>query len=296
MIPGSFDYHKPATLEEALSLLKEFGDDAKVLSGGHSLIPLMKLRLAEPPHLVDINGISDLSYIREEDGYLKIGALARESDLEESDLVAEKYAILKETSRVIADPQVRNMATVGGNIAHGDPANDHPAVMIALGAEVVATGSGGIFSSGARSIPIDEFFVGPLTTALSPGEILTEIRIPMPAKNNGAAYVKLERKVGDYAIAGVAASVTVDPGGNCENAGIGLTNVSPKPLRASAAEDALKKNPLSDENIRDAAQLASDASQPTSDHRGSEGYKKAVVKELCQRALMKARSRAEGGE
>ena len=173
MIPGSFDYHVPASLEEAVQLLDDLGEDAKVLAGGHSLIPLMKLRLAEPAHLVDINGLSDLDYIKEEDGFLCIGAMTREATLETSELVADKYPILKDTSEVIADPLVRNLATVGGNIAHGDPANDHPATMMALGAEVEVNGPGSLLSGGSRIIPIDEFFVGPLMTALGQNEILT---------------------------------------------------------------------------------------------------------------------------
>ena len=158
MIPGSFDYHAPTTVDEAIKLLGELGDDAKILAGGHSLIPMMKLRLAEPTHLVDINGISDLDYIKEENGYLCIGAMTRESALEVSELIAEKYPILKDTSEVIADPLVRNLASVGGNIAHGDPANDHPATMVALGAEVIAKGPGGMLTGGERTISIDDFF------------------------------------------------------------------------------------------------------------------------------------------
>jgi len=178
MIPGSFDYHAPATLDEAIKLLGELGEDAKILAGGHSLIPMMKLRLAEPTNLIDINGLSDLNYIKEENGYLCIGAMTREATLETSDLIAEKYPILKDTSEVIADPLVRNMATVGGNIAHGDPANDHPATMVALGAEVVIKGPGGILGGRERTIAIDDFFKGPLMTALEQNEILTEIKIP----------------------------------------------------------------------------------------------------------------------
>ena len=216
MIPGSFDYHAPATLDEAIKLLGELGEDAKILAGGHSLIPMMKLRLAEPTNLIDINGLSDLNYIKEENGYLCIGAMTREVELEKSDLIAEKYPILKDTSEVIADPLVRNMATVGGNIAHGDPANDHPATMVALGADVVINGPGGILSGGERTIVIEDFFKGPLMTALEQNEILTELRIPINDGKSGAAYKKLERKVGDYAIAGAAASLQFD-GDNCSS-------------------------------------------------------------------------------
>jgi len=291
MIPGSFDYHAPQSLDEAIKLLGELGDDAKVLAGGHSLIPMMKLRLAEPTHLVDINGLSDLDYIKEDNGYLCIGAMVRESALESSDLIAEKYPILKDTSEVIADPLVRNLATVGGNIAHGDPANDHPATMVALNAEVVLKGPSGLLGNGERMVPIDDFFVGPLMTALEQNEILTEIRIPIANGKSGAAYKKLERKVGDYAIAGVATSLQFD-GDNCSSAGIGLTNVGPTPIRAAAAQDALIGTPVSNNDIENAATLAADASKPVGDHRGSEDYKRAVVKTLTARAIQTAKERA----
>jgi len=294
MIPGSFDYHAPATLDEAIKLLDELGEDAKILAGGHSLIPMMKLRLAEPTNLIDINGLSDLNYIKEENGYLCIGAMTREAALETSDLVAEKYPILKDTSEVIADPLVRNMATVGGNIAHGDPANDHPATMVALGAEVVINGPGGILGGRERKIAIDDFFKGPLMTALEQNEILTEIKIPNPNGKSGAAYKKLERKVGDYAIAGAAAALQFD-GDNCSSAGIALTNVGPTPIRATEAQNALIGTSVSSDDIDKAAELAAAAAQPVGDHRGSEEYKRAVVKVLTARAVQTAKDRAEGG-
>ena len=295
MIPGSFDYHSPASLEEALKLLKNLGDDAKILAGGHSLIPMMKLRLAEPAHLIDINGLSDLDFIKEDNGYLCIGAMTREVTLETSELIAEKYPILKDTSQVIADPLVRNLATVGGNIAHGDPANDHPATMVALDAEVVINGPSGFVTSGERTLNINEFFLGPLMTALAENEILTEIRIPSPSVKSGAAYKKLERKVGGYAIAGAAAALHFD-GDTCSKAGIGLTNVGPTPIRAAAAQDALVGTTVTKEDADKAGELAAAASQPVGDHRGSEDYKRAVVKTLTSRAIMQAKDRAEGGK
>ena len=294
MIPGSFNYHAPSSLDEAIKLLDDLGDDAKILAGGHSLIPMMKLRLAEPTHLVDINGLSDLNYIKEQDGYLCIGAMTREATLETSDLIADKFPILKDTSEVIADPLVRNLATVGGNIAHGDPANDHPATMVALDAEIVVNGPSGLLSGGKRTIPIDEFFVGPLMTALAENEILTEIRVASPKGISGASYKKLERKVGDYAIAGAAAALHFD-GDTCSKAGIGLTNVGPTPVRASDAQDALVGTAVSQEDADKAGELAAAASQPVGDHRGSEDYKRAMVKTLTSRAIMKAKARAEGG-
>ncbi|MCH7939014.1 MAG: FAD binding domain-containing protein, partial [Candidatus Marinimicrobia bacterium] len=206
-------------------------------------------------------------------------------------LIKWKYPIIHDTAHVIADPLVRNLATIGGNLAHGDPANDHPATMVALGAEVVVVGP-----NGSRTIGIDDFFLGPLATALKANEILTEIRIPVPPANSGGAYIKFERKVGDFAIAAVAATVTLDGGGKCVKAGIGLTNVGPTPVRAKAAEEALIGNPLTDDNIATAGRLASEASQPVGDQRGSEEYKRAIVEVLTKRALHKAKARAEGGQ
>lgn len=234
MIPATFEYHAPTSIKEATALLTRLGDDAKVLSGGQSLIPLMKLRLASPKYLVDINGLPGLDKIAESDGFLRIGGLCRESDLEESELIRTRYPLILDTCRVIADPIVRNLATVGGNLAHGDPANDHPATMLALGAEVVAVGG-----SGERRIPIAAFFTGPFTTALRTDEILVEIRVPIPPARSGGAYVKLERKVGDFATAAVAAQVALAADGTCARAGIGLTNVGATPIKAQRAEAAL---------------------------------------------------------
>jgi carbon-monoxide dehydrogenase medium subunit len=287
MIPPTFDYLRPATIPEAIAMLQQYGDDAKILSGGQSLIPMMKLRLARPAYLIDINRIAGLSYVREEDGHLKIGGLTREAELESSPLIHSKYPIILDTARVIADPQVRNMATVAGNLAHGDPANDHPATMLALGAKVVATGP-----SGARVIPIDDFFVSLFTTALAPNEIVTEIQIPIPPQKSGGAYFKLERKVGDFATAAVAAQVTLDGNGVCQQAGIGLTNVGPTPIKATKAEAFLRGKKLDEGNLRQAAQMASDEAQPSSDLRGPAEYKKGLVKELAFRALSRAVERA----
>jgi len=287
MIPPAFEYLRPNTIPEAIALLQQHGEDAKILSGGQSLIPMMKLRIARPAYLIDINRISGLSYIKEEGGFLKIGGLTREAELESSPLIRSKYLILLDTAHVIADPQVRNLATVGGNLAHGDPANDHPATMLALGAQIVATGS-----RGERIIPIEEFFLSLFSTALQPGEILTEIRVPVPPTRSGGAYFKLERKVGDFATAAVAAQVTVDTDGIAQKVGIGLTNVGPTPIKAKKAEDFLRGKKLDEANIRQAAQLAADESQPSSDLRGPAEYKKGLVKELAKRALSRAAERA----
>jgi carbon-monoxide dehydrogenase medium subunit len=291
MIPASFEYHAPSSIREATALLGRLGDDAKVLSGGQSLIPLMKLRLASPRHVVDINGVPGLAQIRQADGFLRVGALTRESDLEESDLVRTHYPLLHDTCQVIADPIVRNLATIGGNLAHGDPANDHPATMLALGAEIVAVGE-----SGERRLPIGTFFTGPFTTDLRTDEILVEIRIPASPARSGGAYLKLERKVGDFATVAVAVHVVLAEDGRCEQVGIGLTNVGLTPIKAKAAEQALRGTRADDAAIRRAAQFAADAAQPAADLRGSVEYKKDLVRVLTARALRKALARAGGGQ
>jgi len=268
-------------------MLQQHGEDAKILSGGQSLIPMMKLRLARPSHLIDITRVSGLSYIKEDGGFLKIGGLTREAELESSDLIRKKYPLLLDTATVIADPQVRNMATVGGNLAHGDPANDHPATMMALHAQVVATGA-----KGERVIAIDDFFVTLFTTALQHDEILTEIRVPVPPPNSGGAYFKLERKVGDFATAAVAVQLTLDASGAVQKIGIGLTNAGPTPVRAKAAEDALRGKKPDAALISQAAQLAMDAADPSADLRGPAEYKKGLIKELTRRALTRALERA----
>lgn len=287
MIPEIFDYSVPSTLEDAIGLLTRHGDDAKILSGGHSLIPMMKLRLANPKHLIDINKIPDLDYIREVDGSICIGALVREIEVEESPLIQSKLPIMVDACKLIADPQVRNLATLAGNIAHGDSANDHPAVMLALGAEVIAQGPGG-----SRSIPITEFFHGFYMTALKPDEIITEIRIPAPTGRSGGAYHKFERKVGDYATAGGGVQLTLDENGVCSYIGIGLTNVGMVPIKATRSEEVLLGSNLSKENIDLAAQYASEDCSPSDDLRGSEDYKRHLVKVLIRRMTAKAMERA----
>jgi len=291
MIPPSFDYHVPKGVNDAVGLLKQYGPEAKILSGGMSLIPLMKLRLAHPAHLIDINRISGLDYIKEADGFLRIGALAREADLEKSEIVKSKYPLLLDTTRVIADPLVRNRATIGGNLAHGDPANDHPATMLAYEAEIVAVGP-----KGERKMPVTSFFTDLFTTALNADEILTEVRIPIPASNSGGAYFKLERKVGDFATAGVAAQLTLGKNDLCERIGIGLTNVGLTPIKAKKAEESLCGKKIDGEAIKRAAQLAAEASDPTPDHRGSEAYKRDLVRVLTVRALNRALERSRGGK
>ncbi|HTK11451.1 MAG TPA: xanthine dehydrogenase family protein subunit M [Ktedonobacteraceae bacterium] len=287
MIPDSFDYVAATTLPEAVALLEQHGDEAKILAGGHSLIPLLRFRLSSISLLIDINRITGLEYIQETDGVLHIGALTREADLDQSPLIRNRYPILLDTSTSLADPTVRNWATVGGNLAHGDPANDHPATMLALGASVVAVGP-----NGQRIIPITEFFTdSPFETTLHPNEILTEIRVPAPTAHSGGAYIKLERKVGDYAIAGVAAYITLDDAGLVATAGIGLTNVGPYSIKALAAEQFLLGKPLDDAMIHKASALAATAALPTADMRGPADYKRAMVRTLTVRALRKALER-----
>ena len=288
MIPASFDYSSPKTLAEAISLLQQHGADAKILSGGQSLIPLMKLRMAAPKHVVDINGIDGLSYIKESGGFLTIGALTREADVDASELIRDRYPLLADTAGVIGDPLVRNQATVAGNLAHADPANDHPATMLAFGASVVATGP-----NGTRTIAISDFFTGIFTTTLAPDEILTEIRIPEPQAGSGGAYLKVERKVGDFAAAAVAVQITLD-GDRFTSAGIGLTNVGPMPIKAARAEKALIGKPAVESTIEEAARIAAEEADPAEDLRGSVDYKRSLVRVLTARALRQAIIRAKG--
>jgi carbon-monoxide dehydrogenase medium subunit len=286
MIPGAIDYLAPKSVEETVALLAQHGDDAKILAGGQSLIPAMRFRLAAPVLLIDINNLTELEYVREENGHLAIGALAREVMLEDSAAIARTFPLLSDAARVIADPLVRNRATVGGNIAHADPANDHPAVMLAYGAQVVARGP-----SGTRVIPIDDFFVGLFETSLRPGELLTEIRIPRPAANSGGAYLKNERKVGDYAVSAVAVQLTMN-GPIVSAARIALTNVNSVPMRAVHAEQALIGQTLSAEVLEAAGRAAAEECDPSADLRGSVEYKRDLTRVLTKRAIRKAAERA----
>jgi aerobic carbon-monoxide dehydrogenase medium subunit len=290
VIPAAFDYHAPHTLREAIALLGQAGPNAKILAGGQSLIPAMRFRLAQPEILIDINGLSaELDYLEERNGRLCIGALTREATLERSRLITERYPLLQDTAKVVADPLVRARATVGGNLAHADPANDQPATMLAYGAEVVATGT-----KGARTIGIDQFFTGLFENALESGEILTEIRIPLARPEVSGAYVKLERKVGDYATAGVAVSLELKQG-ICANVRIGLTNVSSTPMRATAAEQTLLGKALTPTLIDAAGRAASLECDPSGDLRGSVEYKRDMVRVLLTRAVLRANNRLTSG-
>ncbi|MEM7345791.1 MAG: xanthine dehydrogenase family protein subunit M [Chloroflexota bacterium] len=288
MIPGKFDYHVPETLDEAISLLTEHSDDAKILAGGQSLIPAMRFRLAAPEVLIDINRIEGMEYIKEENGHLAIGSMTRESALDHSEVIQQKYGLLADTAKVIADPLVRNLATIGGNLAHADPANDHPATMLAYNAQMVAVGP-----DGERTIAVDDFFTDLFENSLADNEILTEIRIPTPGANSGGAYIKIERKVGDYAVAAVAVQLTLD-GDTCTAARIGLTNVSPVPMRATNAEAALVGQALTEDAIKAAGAAAAAESDPSSDLRGSVDYKRDLVRVVTMRTIRAAVERAKG--
>jgi carbon-monoxide dehydrogenase medium subunit len=287
MFPAAFDYRAPATLAEALSILKQHGDDAKVMAGGQSLIPLLKLRFARPELVVDIGRLPALSSVKRETGYVAIGALVRHVDVERSKELEAWLPMMVEASHWIADPLVRNRGTVAGSVCHADPSGDWGSVMLALGAELVAHSQ-----SGERVIAADGFFQGPFTTTLRPDEVVTGIRIPAPKGPAGGAYLKLERKVGDFATAAVAVQVEMN-GSKIARAGIGLTAVGPTNIKAAAAEKALAGQEPTDALIAEAARLAAQAAEPKGDHRGSAEYKKDVVRVFVQRGLRTAIGRAK---
>jgi carbon-monoxide dehydrogenase medium subunit len=282
--PARFEYFVPTTLDEALEILGRYDEgEAKVLAGGMSLIPVMKLRFAAPQALVDINRIAGLDTLAEEGGQLRIGALVRHKTCEQSDLLKGKYGALGDAAPQISDPIVRNLGTVVGSLAHADPQGDWASVMLAVRAELVARGSGG-----ERTVPIDELLQGPFTTSLEPGEIVTEVRVPDPGARAGGTYLKLERKVGDFATAGVAVHVAMS-NGTVERAGIALTGVGPTNMRAEAAEKALAGHALDDAAIDEASRLAAEAAQPRTDVRGTEEYKRNAIRVLTARGLRKVK-------
>jgi aerobic carbon-monoxide dehydrogenase medium subunit len=287
MIPDQFQYHAPADLNHALELLGKYGEDAKVLAGGHSLLPMMKLRFAAPAHLIDLNPIAELKGIREVQNVLHIGAMTTENEIIASTLLKEKCPLIVEAARVIADPQVRNRGTIGGDVAHGDPGNDHPAVMLALGASFVLRGG-----KQERVVPADGFYLGPLQTAIAANEILTEIRVPVPPRGSGYSYQKLKRKIGDFATAAAAVQLSVDKG-LCTRVGIALTNVAPTPLRLSEAEQLLNGKRVDDARIKQVVKFAMDAADPAADMRGPVEYKRHMAGEMTKRALNQALARAK---
>ena len=285
MIPREFEYHAPKSIPDALRLLTQFGDEAKLLAGGHSLLPMMKMRFAQPGHLIDLGRIVELKGIREEGGAIRIGAMTTENELIWSKLLQDKCPLLVEGARLISDPQVRYKGTIGGDIAHGDPGNDHPALMLALGASFVLRSA-----AGERVVPADGFFVGTYDTLMKPDEIMTGIRIPVPAPGTGYCYAKLKRKVGDFATAAAAVTLRMK-GETVADVAIALTNVGPTPLKARAAEDALRGKALNDAAMAAAAELAMSICAPAADQRGDVEYKTAMAGEMTQRALRMARSR-----
>jgi carbon-monoxide dehydrogenase medium subunit len=288
MVPAAFDYHAPTSLPEALELLRQHGDEARVMAGGQSLIPLLKLRLATPALVVDIGRVPGLAGVAVDGQTLRVGALTRHVDIERDASLDAGWPILRDTAPRIADPLVRNLGTVGGSLCHADPAGDWGAVALALDAQLVATSPGG-----ERVIPAAEFFHGPFTTALRPDEVLTEVRIPAapPGRRAGGTYLKLERKVGDFATVGVAVHLQLADG-TVERAGIGLTAVGPSSLKAVAAERSLVGRPPTGEAIADAARLAAASAEPRDDIRGSAAYKKDVVRVFVQRGLRAVVARA----
>jgi carbon-monoxide dehydrogenase medium subunit len=290
MYPASFEYHAPASIDEALTLLERYGDEAKILAGGQSLIPLMKLRFASPRALVDINRIEGLGELSEEEGGLAIGPLVRHKDCERSELLPGRFGVLADAAPQISDPIVRNLGTVAGSLAHADPQGDWGSALLAAGAEVEARGP-----DGTRTIPLAEFFQGPFTSALEPTEIITSVRVPDPGPKAGGTYLKLERKVGDFATVAVGVHVSFD-NGKVGRAGIALTGVGPSNLRAEEAENALAGAELDDEAIRGAADLAAQAADPRDDVRGSAEYKRNVARVFTERGLRKAADAAAAKE
>jgi aerobic carbon-monoxide dehydrogenase medium subunit len=289
MFPGAFEYSSPATLDEVLSLLTQHGDDAKVLAGGQSLIPLLKLRFAAPVILVDIGRVGSLEGIRRENVHVRIGARTRHRDVESATDLRGTLDVLLDAAPLISDPLIRNMGTVGGSVCHADPAGDWGAVMLALGAEFVLRSS-----TGERVVPADGFFEGPFTTGLKANEVMTEIRVPLGAGRAGGTYLKLERKVGDFASVAAAVHVVLGGDGRVASAGIGLCAVGAHSIKANAAESALVGQTPSDDVINEVARLASEAAEPKADIRGSAEYKRDVARVFVQRGLRTAVNRAQG--
>ena len=282
MLPAPFEYDRPETLEEALSLLEQYGEDAKVLAGGQSLIPLMKLRFAAPTRLVDVNRIAGLDGIEERDGALHIGAMVRHHQLASSDVLKASYPTIATAAPLISDPIVRNLGTIGGSLAHADPSGDLGSVMIAMGATIVARSSGG-----EREIPAAEIAEGPFQSTLAPNELITEIRVPAPPPRSGGTYLKMERKVGDFATVATAIFLSLE-NGSIASAGIGLTSVGLTNLRAEAAESALVGAAPGEDAFAEAGRLAAEAADPATDVRGSADYKKHVVDVFVRRGLAAA--------
>lgn len=289
MIPAQFEYVAPKTLEEALRLVERHGDEAKILAGGHSLLPLMKLRLAQPRYVIDIGRLRNMNYIREENGQIAIGALTTHAEIESSTFLRAKCPLLPETAAVIGDVQVRNRGTFGGSLAHADPAADYPAAVLALNVELIAAST-----AGTRTIPVNEYFLDMLTTALRPGEILSQVRVAPLAPRTGTAYEKLRQPASGFAIVGVAARLTIGSGGMIEDAAIGITGLGPKAFRAAAVENALRGKKPSEKLFAEAAQHAAQGIEPLSDLHASGDYRRNMAVVHARRALNRAFARARG--
>ncbi len=287
MIPGDFEYYRPNSLDEAVQLLATHGDDARVLAGGHSLIPMMKLRLAAPEHLVDLRNIASLSGVSESGGDITIGAMTTQTELITSTVLSEHCPIIRETALLIADPQVRYCGTLGGNVANGDPGNDMPALMQCLGATYILQGPDGM-----REVEARGFYEAAYFTEMNDGEILTAVRFPTPAAGHGYAYKKLKRKVGDYATAAAAVLLSMKDG-NCVSASIALTNVADTPLYAQAASDALVGTTIDAAAIDEAVALAEGITEPASDGRGPAEYRTKMAGVMARRAILEAKERAQ---
>jgi carbon-monoxide dehydrogenase medium subunit len=286
-LPAAFDYHPAKTVDEALALLQQYGDDAKLLAGGHSLLPTMKLRLAQPAHIVDLGKISGLTYIREDNGTVAVGAMTTYTTLARSEALGRHFALLPEGIAVLGDPQVRNRGTIGGSIAHADPAADMPGIVLALKADILAQSS-----SGVRTVKADDFFTGLFETALQPGEIITEIRFAVPPSRTGSAYTKLENKASHYAVAGCAAVVTLGADGNCSAVSVVTTGSSVKATRAGAVETELVGKPLDEATVAAAAQHAADGLELIEDIHGSKAYRAQMTVVMARRAILRAAQRA----
>ena len=288
MIPASFEYHRPTSIKDAVGLLAKFGDEGRALAGGHSLIPMMKLRLASPAHLIDLAGVAELKGTRTDGNDIVIGAMVTQHELAVSELVAGKIPLLRETSLQIADPQVRYLGTLGGNVANGDPGNDMPAVMLCLNATYQVMGKGG-----ERRVAARDFYQGAYFTALESGDVLTAIRIPIPPAGHGYAYEKLKRKIGDYATAAAAVVLTMS-GGKVASCSIGLTNVAETPLWAQEAGKILAGSALDAATVKKAVAAAEAITSPAADARGPAHYRSKMAGVMLTRALARAKSRARG--
>jgi aerobic carbon-monoxide dehydrogenase medium subunit len=285
--PAPFEYERAGTVDDALAMLERHGPEARLVAGGHSLLPMMKLRLARPEVLIDINDLADLSYIRLDGSEIAIGAMTRHAELLDSPLLAEHYAIFADAERVIADPIVRNRGTIGGSFCQADPSEDLSAVGSALGATMVVRSG-----EGTRTVPAREFHTGPYETVVGDAEILTEVRVPQ-RPGSGSAYEKVERRAGDWAIAAAGAVVRLD-GDTVADVGIGLTAVGAPHFCAPAAEDVLRGQPATEDNLAAAAQAAAESTNPSTDQRGPADYKRHLAGELTHRALRRAVARARG--